>query len=67
VSAVLDQLRMHPDGAPVCLNVGTRSTLDTPNFAIRDISGDLEDEEKIVFAERLMQQGILVRKIRAPS
>lgn len=72
--------RMHVDGDPVRLNAGTRSilfpglfrealdfALNTPSFAIRDISGELEDEEKIVFTERLIQEGILVRKIRAPS
>jgi hypothetical protein len=41
--------------------------LNTPTFAIRDISGTLEDEEKIVFTERLIQEGILVRKARASS
>jgi ribosomal protein L16 Arg81 hydroxylase len=36
--------------------------LNTPAFAIRDIAGELEEDEKIVFAERLMQEGLLVRK-----
>jgi ribosomal protein L16 Arg81 hydroxylase len=36
--------------------------LNTPIFAIRDIAGELEDEERIVFVERLMQEGMLVRK-----
>jgi hypothetical protein len=36
--------------------------LNTPSYAIREITGDLEDEEKIVFIERLMQEGLVVRQ-----
>jgi hypothetical protein len=36
--------------------------LATSAYAIRDIAGDLENEEKIVFIERLMQEGLVVRK-----
>lgn len=36
--------------------------LSTPVFAISDIGGDLADEEKIVFVERLLQEGLLVPK-----
>jgi ribosomal protein L16 Arg81 hydroxylase len=36
--------------------------LKTPAFAIRDLPGDLHDEERIVFIERLMQEGLIVRK-----
>jgi len=35
--------------------------LNTPSYAIGDIAGELEDEEKIVFVERLMQEGLVVR------
>ncbi len=72
--------RMHGAGDPVRLNVGTRRilfpglfrealdfALNTPAFAISDISGDLEDDEKIVFTERLIEEGILVRKVRVSS
>ena len=72
--------RIHAGDDPVRLNVGTRTilfpglfrealdfALNTPTFAIRDISGTLEDEEKIVFTERLIQEGILIRKTRASS
>lgn len=36
--------------------------LKTPGFAIRDLPGELEDEERLVFAERLLQEGLIVRK-----
>ena len=37
--------------------------LNTPVYAVRDIrGGDLEDEEKVVFAARLVEEGLLVRK-----
>ena len=36
--------------------------LNTQSYAIRDIAGDLEDSEKLFFVERLMQEGLLVRK-----
>jgi hypothetical protein len=31
-------------------------------FAIRDLPGDLEEGEKIVVVERLMQEGLVIRK-----
>jgi len=59
----------------VCIKVGTRSitfpdffrealefALRTPAFAVRDVPGDLEDEEKIAFIERLIAEGLVVRK-----
>jgi ribosomal protein L16 Arg81 hydroxylase len=59
----------------VNLNVGTRTiifpdflvptldfALNTPDFAIADLPGELEDEEKIVVAQRLMQEALIVRK-----
>jgi hypothetical protein len=64
--------QMHVENDTVRLNFGTRSivfpgffqeplefALKTPAFSIRDIAGDLADEEKIVFIERLMQEGIV--------
>ncbi|MEO8300169.1 MAG: cupin domain-containing protein [Rhizomicrobium sp.] len=36
--------------------------LKTPRYAVRDLPGDLEDEEKLAFAERVMQEGLIVRK-----
>ena len=57
------------------LNVGTRTitfpdffgealnfALTTSSFAIRNLPGELEDGERIVFIERLMQEGLVVRK-----
>jgi ribosomal protein L16 Arg81 hydroxylase len=59
----------------VTLNIGTRAitfpdffapalqfALTTPAFAIRELPGELEDEERVVFVERLMQEGLVVRK-----
>jgi ribosomal protein L16 Arg81 hydroxylase len=59
----------------ITLNVGTRTitfpdffaealktALSQPLYAIRDLPGDLEDEERIVFVERLMQEALIVRK-----
>ena len=67
--------RRHADGEEVILSIGARHvtfpdvlaeqldfTLDTPTFAVRDIPGDLSDAEKVVFIERLMQEGIIERK-----
>jgi ribosomal protein L16 Arg81 hydroxylase len=67
--------RMHDEEKSVRLNVGgrvitfpdffaesLRFALSTPVYRIREIAGDLEDEEKIVFVERLMQEGMVVRK-----
>ena len=66
---------MHAEGENVRINYGGRKilfpdflanplefTLNTPEYAIRDISGDLEDSEKIVFIERLLQEGLVVRR-----
>jgi len=39
-----------------------RFALETPSFAIRDLPGDLTDDEKAVFIERLMQEGLIERK-----
>lgn len=34
--------------------------LEKPDYAVRQLPGNLEDEEKLVFVERLMQEGLLV-------
>ncbi len=36
-----------------------RFALATADFAIRDLPGDLEDEEKVVVVERLLQEGLV--------
>ncbi len=67
--------RIHISDENVRLNFGSRAiafprffeepldfALKTKAYAIRDIVGDLEDQEKIVFIERLMQEGLIVRK-----
>ena len=67
--------RMHAGDDSVRLNIGTRSivfpgffrealdfALNTPAFAIRELPGELEDEERIAFAERLVQEGLIIRK-----
>ena len=59
----------------VSLNVGTRTitfpgffgealdfALTNPGYAIRELPGGLEDELKLVFIERLMQEALIVRK-----
>jgi len=35
--------------------------MNKPAFKVRDLPGELEDVEKVVFVERMMQEGILVR------
>lgn len=67
--------RVRADEAAVRLNVGERCivfpgffrealgfALNTPAFKIRDVAGELEDEERLVFIERLIQEGLVVRK-----
>jgi ribosomal protein L16 Arg81 hydroxylase len=59
----------------VTLNIGTRAitfpdffaeplrfALNTEVFSIHDLPGDLEDELKLVFIERLMQEALVIRK-----
>jgi ribosomal protein L16 Arg81 hydroxylase len=63
------------DAETVTLSIGSRAitfpdffadaldfALNTPVFTIRDIPGDLEDELKLVFIERLMQEALVIRK-----
>ena len=66
--------RIRPQAEAVTLKVGTRAitfpdffgealkfALEAPSFAVRDLPGDLEDEERIVFVERLMLEALVVR------
>jgi len=59
----------------VTLKVGTRAitfpdffgkalefALETHSYAIHDLPGDLEDDLKLVFVERLMEEALVVRK-----
>ena len=41
--------------------------LNTPVYALGDIYGELGDQEKIVFAERLLQEGLVIRKSQKSS
>lgn len=67
--------RMHVDQDTVRLHFGARCitflglfrealefALSTPAFAVREIKGDLADEERVVFVERLLEEGLLTRK-----
>jgi cupin superfamily protein len=39
-----------------------RFALETSSFRVRDIPGELEDELRLVFIERLMQEALVVRR-----
>jgi hypothetical protein len=67
--------RMHAGDETVRVNVGGRTiafpdffkealecALKQPSYVVRSLPGDLEEEEKIFFIERLMQEGLVVRK-----
>jgi ribosomal protein L16 Arg81 hydroxylase len=67
--------RLHIGDNSTRLNFGTRTivfpdlfrealvfALKFPVYAVAELPGELEDEEKIVFAERLIQEGLVVRK-----
>jgi ribosomal protein L16 Arg81 hydroxylase len=67
--------RLHIGDDSIRLNFGTRTivfsdlfreavifALGSPTYAVSDLPGELENEEKIVFVERLMQEGLVVRK-----
>ena len=67
--------RMHVDADTVRINVGGRTiafpdffkealecALKQPSYLVRSLPGDLEEEEKIFFIERLMQEGLVIRK-----
>jgi ribosomal protein L16 Arg81 hydroxylase len=67
--------RMHNGDDTVRINYGARAivfpsffrealefALNRPAYVIREIPGELEDEERIAFAERLLEEGLVVRK-----
>ncbi len=67
--------QMHVGDDSVRVNFGSQSitfpgflrpsldfALKTPSYAISDVVGELEDDEKIVFIERLLLEGLVVRK-----
>ena len=67
--------QLHQGDDIVRVNFGSRSiaflgifrealdfALNTPVFAIQDLPGEIEDEERLVFIERLLQEGLVVRK-----
>jgi lysine-specific demethylase/histidyl-hydroxylase NO66 len=67
--------RIHPAEDSVRINCGARSitfagffhdalefALTMPAYRIRELPGELEDEERIVFIERLIQEGLVTRK-----
>jgi ribosomal protein L16 Arg81 hydroxylase len=67
--------QMHDGDESVRLNYGARAivfpsffrealefALHRPAYVIREIPGDLQDEERIAFAERLLEEGLVVRK-----
>ncbi len=71
--------QMHNDGDSVRINYGARAivfpsffrealefALNRPAYVIREIPGELEDEERIAFAERLLEEGLVVRKEGGP-
>jgi ribosomal protein L16 Arg81 hydroxylase len=72
--------RMHPGEESVRVNYGARTivfphffrqalefSLYRRAFAIRDIPGDLQDFERVVFIERLIEEGLVVRRSDAQS
>ena len=67
--------RMHDGDETVRVNVGGRTiafpdfckealecAVKQPSYSVRSLPGELEEEEKIFFIERLMQEGLVVRK-----
>jgi len=67
--------QIHDEGDSVRINYGARAivfpsffgeglefALTRPAYAVREIPGDLQDEERIAFAERLLEEGLVVRK-----
>ena len=67
--------QMHNGGDSVRLNYGARSivfrdffgkaldfALKTREYSVRDLPGDIEDEERVAFIERLIEEGLVVRK-----
>jgi hypothetical protein len=73
-------LRTHVADDSVRLNFGARTitfpalfrealefALHQTEFVISELPGELEDEEKIVFVERLIEEGLIVRKRSAQA
>ena len=73
--------QMHAGDDSIRVNYGARAivfpcffrealefALNRGTYAIREIPGDLQDEERVVFTERLIEEGLVVRKngARAP-
>jgi ribosomal protein L16 Arg81 hydroxylase len=69
--------QMHDGADSVRVNYGARAivfpsffrealefALNRPAYVIREIPGELEDEERVAFAERLLEEGLVVRKER---
>jgi ribosomal protein L16 Arg81 hydroxylase len=67
--------RLHAGEDPVRVNVGTRSiafpglfrdalifALKTPAYRVEEIPGGLNEEEKIAFVARLLDEGLAIRK-----
>jgi ribosomal protein L16 Arg81 hydroxylase len=66
--------QVHVEGDAVRLNYGARNiafpgffqdalnfSLKTPSFVVRDLPGELKDDERVAFIERLIQEGLVVR------
>jgi ribosomal protein L16 Arg81 hydroxylase len=67
--------RIHVEADSVRLNFGARCitflglfrealefALNTPAYAVREVKGDLADEERMAFVERLLEEGLVIRK-----
>jgi len=67
--------RIHQEADSVRVNFGARSitflglfrealdfALNTPSYAVREVKGDLADEERLVFIERLLEEGLVMRQ-----
>lgn len=67
--------QMHVEGDSVRVNYGSRAivfapifceavefALRHPVFAVRDVPGDLIDDERLAFVERMLEEGLVVRR-----
>jgi ribosomal protein L16 Arg81 hydroxylase len=67
--------QLHNGGDTVRLNYGARTivfrdffadalnfSLKTPAYAVAQLPGDLADEERLAFTERLIEEGLVIRK-----
>ncbi len=61
-----DSVRLHFGGRnidfPAFLKEPLDFALNTTEYSVSDIAGDLEDSEKVFVVNRLMQEGLLVRR-----